>query len=78
MLIKNNLYTILTTILLSFSVQNIYSKQIYKVNADGLNRRTCPNTKCGIVGKLEKDKFILVHEIIGNWARTTEKYNAAR
>ena len=76
MLIKNNLYTILTIILLSFSVQNIYSKQIYKVNTDGLNRRTCPNTKCGIVGKLEKDKFVLVHEIIGNWARTTEKYNS--
>lgn len=47
------------------------------VTADRLNRRTCPDTSCGIVGWLGFREKATVLEIDGGWARITKPYDAS-
>lgn len=51
--------------------------QKYWVAGNGLNRRTCPETKCGVVGQLQFREAVTVHEQRGSWARISEPYNAS-
>jgi len=47
------------------------------VNVDTLNRRTCPSTSCGVVGKIFFREAVTVHETKGDWARITKYYDAS-
>ncbi len=47
------------------------------VTSERLNRRTCPDTRCGIVGRFFFREGVDIHERIGNWARVTKYYSAA-
>ena len=47
------------------------------VNVDRLNRRTCPNESCGIVGQLYFREKTTVYEEREGWARITKYYDAA-
>lgn len=47
------------------------------VKVDTLNRRTCPSTKCGIVGKLFMREAVSVIETQNGWARITKPYDAS-
>ncbi|MES2663292.1 MAG: SH3 domain-containing protein [Pseudomonadota bacterium] len=41
------------------------------VSANSLNKRTCPNLSCGIVGRLVKDNSVQVYEEKNDWVRVT-------
>jgi hypothetical protein len=47
------------------------------VTTDRVNRRTCPSTECGIVGKLFYRESAKVTEIQNGWGRISKYYNAA-
>lgn len=47
------------------------------VTADRLNRRTCPDVKCGIVGVLMFRERVTILETRGGWARVSKYYDAA-
>ncbi|MFD2205525.1 hypothetical protein [Kiloniella antarctica] len=47
------------------------------VTSDKLNRRTCPSTSCGVVGRLFFREAAHVHEVKGGWARVSKYYNAS-
>lgn len=47
------------------------------VSVDRLNRRTCPSTACGVVGKLFFREHVDAVERRGNWVRITRWYDAA-
>lgn len=49
----------------------------YWVTADYLNRRTCPSTNCGIVGRLIFREAAHIYERQGGWARISNYYNAS-
>lgn len=49
----------------------------YWNTSDRLNRRTCPDTSCGIVGALMFREKATVLERRGDWARVTGLYDAA-
>jgi len=46
------------------------------VTAERLNRRTCPSTDCGVVGKLFHREAVRVHEERDGWVRVTRPYGA--
>ena len=47
------------------------------VTVDRLNRRTCPDTSCGIVGRLFFREGVQVFERRGGWVRISRYYNAS-
>lgn len=47
------------------------------VTTDRLNRRTCPQSSCGIVGQQFLGEGVTIHEEREGWARITEPYDAA-
>lgn len=47
------------------------------VTSDRLNRRTCPDIKCGIVGRLFFREKATVLEQKGGWARISKYYDAS-
>ena len=49
----------------------------YWVTTDRLNRRTCPSTSCGIVGRLFFREAVVVYEIRDGWARISNYYDAS-
>jgi len=49
----------------------------YWVTSDYLNRRTCPSSSCGIVGKYQFREAAELEEISGGWARVTGYYDAS-
>ena len=61
----------------SNGVQNTESDSdgIYWVTIDRLNRRTCPATTCGIVGRLIFREGTSVREIRDGWARISPYYS---
>ena len=62
---------ILIAFLLPFSA---YASDDYWVTSDRLDRRTCPNENCGIVGQLFYREKAVVYETKGNWVRITKPY----
>jgi hypothetical protein len=46
------------------------------VSVDRLNRRTCPSTDCGVVGKLFFREHVDAMERRGDWVRITKWYDA--
>lgn len=53
------------------------AQQAMWVNVDTLNRRTCPSTDCGAVGRIFFRQKVDVYETSGEWARVTRSYDAA-
>lgn len=49
----------------------------YWVTSDTLNRRTCPDTSCGIVGRLLHRESVQLLEAKGGWARISKYYDAS-
>lgn len=47
------------------------------VAVDGANRRTCPSTECGAVGKLFFREAATVYEIRSGWGRVSRYYDAS-
>ena len=47
------------------------------VTVDRLNRRTCPNSECGVVGFLMFREKTTIHEEKNGWARVSKYYDAA-
>jgi hypothetical protein len=42
------------------------------VTAEQLNRRTCPDTGCGRLGRISAGETVTAHEAVGPWVRITE------
>ncbi len=53
-----------------------YAEKLW-VTVDRLNRRTCPDTSCGIVGRLFFREGVDVFERRGSWVRISRYYNAS-
>jgi hypothetical protein len=47
------------------------------VAVETLNRRSCPSTDCGIVGRLFYREGVAVRELGDGWARITDPYDAS-
>lgn len=47
------------------------------VTVDRLNRRTCPNSKCGVVGVLMFREKATIYEERDGWARVSKYYDAS-
>lgn len=62
---------------LLFSASGALAEAQMWVNVDTLNRRTCPSTSCGVVGKTFFREAVTVHETKGDWARITKYYDAS-
>ena len=58
-------------------MQPVFAVETYWNTVDRLNRRTCPSTKCGIVGRKFFREGATVYEIRNGWARITPPYNAS-
>jgi hypothetical protein len=55
----------------------ILASESYWNTVDRLNRRTCPSTQCGVVGRLFFREGATVYEVKNGWARITPAYNAS-
>ena len=64
----------MSIILIPFSIS---ASQSYWSTVDRLNRRTCPSTQCGVVGKLFLREAATVYEVKKGWARITPPYDAS-
>lgn len=65
-----------TLVLLSMMSQGLAETAAW-VTVDSLNRRTCPEASCGVVGKLGfREKATILEEKEG-WARITKYYDAS-
>jgi len=54
-----------------------YASETAWVTSDRLNRRTCPDTSCGVVGQLFYREGVQIKEERGGWARITKYYDAS-
>lgn len=50
--------------------------EVYYVASDAVNERLCPATKCPSTNKIYRQQKVEVFEIVGEWARVTEYYDA--
>ena len=50
-----------------------YASEKAWVAAERLNRRTCPATNCGIVGRLFSREGVQIFEKRGDWARVENR-----
>ena len=66
------LFTFLITI---FAIPAYAEKETW-VTVDRLNRRTCPNTSCGVVGRLFFREKATIYEEQDGWARISKYYPA--
>jgi uncharacterized protein YraI len=47
------------------------------IQADDVQRRTCPSTQCGIVGRFFSGEQVPVYESVNGWSRVSDYYSAA-
>ncbi len=73
--VKARLFSIAATLLLC-AAGDASAEQLW-VNAERLNRRTCPSDACGIVGQLFFREAVTIVEERDGWARVTEPYDAS-
>ena len=64
-------------VLIALLAEPVYAGEILWNTADRLNRRTCPSTDCGVVGRLFHREKVTVLERVGEWVRITQPYNAS-
>lgn len=68
--------TLLTLFLIGVALPAMAAADAW-VTADRLNRRTCPDVKCGIVGVLMFREPVTIFEKQGSWARISKYYDAS-
>ena len=59
-----------------FSACNVWAEDVMWVNVDRLERRTCPDEKCGLVGELFFREKVAVYDVKDGWIRSTRPYVA--
>lgn len=69
--------SITSVIFVLISTSTCFAETQMWVKADAVNRRTCPSTECGVVGKLLFRESAKVMETRNGWARITKYYDAA-
>lgn len=52
------------------------ASELYWVNAESIDRRTCPSQACGVVGFLRFKDKVEAREVKGGWARISAEYSA--
>lgn len=67
----------LLTLIVAATTLPAYASEKAWVTAERLNRRTCPATNCGIVGRLFYREGVQIFEKRGEWARITKHYDAS-
>jgi hypothetical protein len=67
---------LLTLFLVGISLPAMSASDAW-VNTDRLNRRTCPNSACGIVGQLFFREKVKIFEEKTGWARISKHYDAS-
>lgn len=69
-------FTLIALVLLTIPIPTLASESYWNT-VDRLNRRTCPSTQCGVVGRLFFREGATVYEVRNGWARITPAYNAS-
>lgn len=67
----------MVVLFVAFYSTNAIAEPTHWVTSDELARRTCPSTKCGVVGKLYFREGVEVLEQKDGWARISKYYDAS-
>ena len=72
-----NVKKLLLSIGLLLAVEPVFAGDDYWVTVDRLNRRTCPESSCGVVGQLFYREKVTVFERKSEWVRISKYYDAS-